>query len=63
MVVCGKVAIFTVSLASPPNGKVDGVLLGTVLHTISGAGVILIAFLEAGAAMMVHFGAAVCTEQ
>ena len=31
--------------------------------TISGAGVILIAFLEAGAAMMVHFGAAVCTEQ
>ena len=32
MVVCGKVAIFTVSLASPPNGKVDGVLLRTVLH-------------------------------
>ena len=30
--VCGKVAIFTVSLASPPNGKVDGVLLRTVLH-------------------------------
>ena len=24
--------IFTVSLASPPNGKVDGVLLRTVLH-------------------------------
>ena len=32
MVVCGKVAIFTVSLASPPNGKVGGVLLRTVLH-------------------------------
>ena len=32
MVVCGKVAVFTVSLASPPNGKVDGVLLRTVLH-------------------------------
>ena len=32
MVVCGKVAIFTVSLASPPNGKVDGVLLRTALH-------------------------------
>ena len=32
MVVCGKVAIFTVSLASPPNGKVDGVLLWTALH-------------------------------
>ncbi len=32
MVVCGKVAIFTVSLASPPNRKVDGVLLRTVLH-------------------------------
>lgn len=30
--VCGKVTIFTVSLASPPNGKVDGVLLRTVLH-------------------------------
>lgn len=25
-------AIFTVSLASPPNGKVGGVLLRTVLH-------------------------------
>ena len=32
MVVCGKVAIFTVSLASPPNDKVDRVLLWTVLH-------------------------------
>ena len=32
IVVCGKVTIFTVSLASPPNGKVDGVLLRTVLH-------------------------------
>jgi len=32
MVVYGKVAIYTVSLASPPNGKVDGVLLRTVLH-------------------------------
>ena len=32
MVVCGKVAVFTVSLASPPNRKVDGVLLWTVLH-------------------------------
>ena len=32
MVVCGKVAIFAVSFASPPNGKVDGVLLRTVLH-------------------------------
>ena len=30
--VCRKVAIFTVSLASPPNGKVGGVLLRTVLH-------------------------------
>ena len=30
--VCGRVAIFTVSLASPPNRKVDGVLLRTVLH-------------------------------
>lgn len=32
MLVCGKVAIFTVSLASPPNRQVDGVLLRTVLH-------------------------------
>lgn len=32
MAVYGKVAIYTVSLASPPNGKVDGVLLRTVLH-------------------------------
>ena len=32
MVVYGEVAIYTVSLASPPNGKVDGVLLRTVLH-------------------------------
>ena len=32
MLVCGKVAVFTVSFASPPNGKVDGVLLRTVLH-------------------------------
>ena len=32
MVVCGKVAISTVSLASPPNGKVAGVLLRTLLH-------------------------------
>ena len=32
IVVCGKVTIFTVSLASPPNRKVDGVLLRTVLH-------------------------------
>lgn len=30
--VCGKVAILAVSLASPLNGKVDGVLLRTVLH-------------------------------
>lgn len=32
IVVCGKVTIFTVSLASPPNRKVDGVLFWTVLH-------------------------------
>ena len=32
MLVCGKVAIFTVLLVSPPNGKVDGVLLWTALH-------------------------------
>lgn len=32
MVVCGKVVVFTALLASPPNGKVDGVLLRTVLH-------------------------------
>ena len=32
MVVCGKVAVFTVLLAGPPNRKVDGVLLWTVLH-------------------------------
>ena len=32
MVVCGKVTIFTISLVSPPNRKVDGVLLWTVLH-------------------------------
>ena len=32
MIVCGKVAVFTVSPASPPNGKVDGVLFRTVLH-------------------------------
>ena len=32
MVVCGKVAVFTVSLAGPPNRKVDGVLLWRVLH-------------------------------
>lgn len=30
--VCGRVAIFMVSLASLPNRKVDGVLLRTVLH-------------------------------
>ena len=32
MVVCGKVVVFTVSLASPPNYKVDRALLRTVLH-------------------------------
>lgn len=32
MLVCGKVAILAVSLASPLNGKVDGALLRTVLH-------------------------------
>ena len=32
MVVCGKVVVFTALLASPPNRKVDGVLLRTVLH-------------------------------
>ena len=32
IVVCGKVAILPVSLASPPNRKVDGVLLRTVLR-------------------------------
>ena len=32
MVICGEVAVFTVSLASLPNRKVDGVLLRTVLH-------------------------------
>lgn len=35
IVVCGKVTIFTVSLASPPNRKVDGVLFWTVLHGLS----------------------------
>ena len=28
IMVCGKVAIFTVSLVSPPNGKVDGCCCG-----------------------------------
>jgi len=32
MVVCGKVVVFTALLASPPNRKVDRVLLRTVLH-------------------------------
>lgn len=32
MVVCGKVVVFTALLASPPNEKVDGGLLRTVLH-------------------------------
>ena len=35
IVVCGKVTIFTVSLASPPNRKVDGVLFWTVLHGLN----------------------------
>ena len=32
MVICEKVAVFTVSFASLPNHKVDEVLLRTVLH-------------------------------